>query len=348
MASQDWLEKDFYQILGVEKTATQDEIKKAYRKLARKYHPDQNPGDKAAEERFKKITEAHSVLSNEQDRKQYDALRAMGGGGARFSAGGAGGGFEDIFSMFNGGGQGFNAQGFNAGGQNFGAGQTPPGFEDILSQMFGAGAPKSDGRGGFGSQGFGGFGGFGSRRAERGADINTEVSIPLREAVKGTTVKISTFGKNLSAKIPAGVSDGQKIRISGKGHPGKNGGKDGDILVKVKIEPHPVYELRGKDVYVNVPVGFDEAALGATIEVPTLDGELVRVKVPAGSSSDKVMRVRGKGMTDTRGETSDLYVRLKVVVPKTLSEEARAAVEAFREASTDADPRIDFREMAQI
>ncbi|MDY5584763.1 MAG: J domain-containing protein [Arcanobacterium sp.] len=343
MASQDWLEKDFYQILGVEKTATQDEIKKAYRKLARKYHPDQNPGDKAAEERFKKITEAHSVLSNEQDRKQYDAIRAMGGGGARFSAGGSGGGFEDIFSMFNGGGQGFNAN-----GQNFGSGQTPPGFEDILSQMFGAGAPQADGRGGFGNQGFGGFGGFGSRRAERGADINTEVSIPLRDAVKGTTVKISTAGKTLSAKIPAGVSDGQKIRISGKGNSGKNGGQPGDILVKVKVEPHPVYELRGKDVYINVPVGFDEAALGATIEVPTLEGELVRVKVPAGSSSDKVMRVRGKGMKNTRGEASDLYVRLKVVVPKTLSDEARVAVEAFREASAGADPRLDFREMAQI
>ncbi|WP_124055417.1 DnaJ C-terminal domain-containing protein [Arcanobacterium ihumii] len=336
MASQDWMSKDFYSTLGVEKAASQDEIKKAYRKLARKYHPDQNPGDKAAENKFKEVSEAFQVLSNEQDRKQYDAIRTMSGGGARFAPGSGGaGGFEDVFSsMFGGGG---NVR-FNTGA----SGQAP-GFDDILSQMFGAGAPKADSHGGFG-----GFGGFGSRRRERGEDVSTTVSIPLRDAVEGTTVSVTTGVGKVTARIPAGVTEGQKIRIKGKGQPGINGGEPGDILIKVLVEPHPVYELRGKDVYVNVPVAFDEATLGATIDVPTIYGDVVHVKVPAGSSTDKTMRVRGRGMKPSKGDAGDLYVRLKVVVPKKMSDETRAAVEAFRAASEGADPRAEFEKMARV
>ncbi|WP_353065500.1 DnaJ domain-containing protein [Arcanobacterium hippocoleae] len=205
MASQDWITKDFYQDLGVAKTASKDEIKKAYRKLARKYHPDQNQGNKAAEEKFKQVSEAYQVLSDEEDRRQYDAIRAMGAGGARFSAGGPGaGGFEDIFSAF--GGNGNAHASFSTAG-----GQTPPGFEDILSSMFGAGAPQADGRGGFG------FGGFGSRRRpERGGDIHASVSIPLNDAVNGTTVKVNAPSGAVSARVPKGVTNGQKIRISKK------------------------------------------------------------------------------------------------------------------------------------
>ena len=325
MANQDWIGKDFYSALGVSKDASAEEIKKAYRKLARQYHPDKNPGNAAAEERFKEVGEAYQVLSNEEDRKQYDAIRAFGAGGARFTAGGGGdAGFEDMFSsMFGGSGGSFgkHAQGANA---------SSGGFEDIFSMFGGSGGGS---RFGFGS----------SRRASRGEDLVTSVSIPLRQAASGTAVKITTArGRSVTAKIPAGVTDGQKIRVPGKGGAGVNGGPDGDILVTVNVEKHPVYELRGKDVYADVPVSFPEASLGATIEVPTLDGKTVKVKVPEGSSTGKLLRIRGKGVG-----TGDMYVRLKVAVPKRLSDEAKRAVELFASATSDADPRGEFAKMAR-
>ncbi len=333
MASQDWLHKDFYAELGVAKTASSVEIKKAYRKLARQYHPDQNPNDKNAEEKFKRISEAYHVLSDETERKQYDALRTMGGGGARFTGGNGSGGFEDIFASF--GGRGGNFQG------NFAGGNANAGFDDFLSSLFGGGRNENSN--------FTGFPGFGARKTvQRGTDTHTSISIPFTDAIAGTTVKLSPQGESLTVRIPAGVTSGQKIRVAGKGQPGQNGGASGDMLITVNVEPHPVYELRGKDVYMNVPVAFDEAALGATIEVPIVTGEIVKVKIPAGSSTDKILRVRGKGIIDTSGKSSDLYVRLKVVVPKTMSEETRAAVEAFREASAGADPREEFRQLAKL
>lgn len=340
MANQDWVTKDFYKVLGVSKDASEAEIKKAYRKLARKYHPDQNQGDSAAEEKFKQIGEAYQVLSNAEDRKQYDAIRAMTGGGARFSAGGPGGNFEDIFSNVFGGGAG-NVR-FSTSGPGGTAGANGD-FDDILSNLFNGGR---GGSGRSGRQGFGGFSGFGFRKPEKGGDIAAQVSITLRQAAEGTTVKISTVqGRSVTARIPAGVSNGQKIRVAGQGNPGQNGGQAGDIIVTVNVEPHPVYESRGVDLYVNVPVRFDEAALGATIEVPTLTGSSVKVKVPAGTSTDKILRVKGRGIKSST-KTGDLYVRIKVVVPKSMSDEAIAAVKAFREASGNADPRVDFRRMA--
>ena len=326
MANQDWIGKDFYSALGVSKDASAEDIKRAYRKLARKYHPDKNPGDSAAEERFKEVGEAYQVLSNEEDRKQYDAIRAFGAGGARFTAGGGGdAGFEDMFSsMFGGSGGSFrrHAQGANA---------SSGGFEDIFNMFGGSGGGGS--RFSFGS----------SRRASRGEDLVTSVSIPLRQAASGTAVKITTAsGRSVTAKIPAGVTDGQKIRVPGKGGAGVNGGPDGDILVTVNVEKHPVYELKGKDVYVNVPISFSEAALGATVKIPTLDGKTVSVKIPEGSSTDKLLRVRGKGL-----KGGDMYARLKVVVPKKLSEDARRAVEEFADATSDADPRAEFATLAR-
>jgi len=226
-------------------------------------------------------------------------------------------------SMFGGSGGSFgkHAQGANA---------SSGGFEDIFSMFGGSGGGS---RFGFGS----------SRRASRGEDLVTSVSIPLRQAASGTAVKITTArGRSVTAKIPAGVTDGQKIRVPGKGGAGVNGGPDGDILVTVNVEKHPVYELKGKDVYVNVPVSFSEAALGATVKIPTLDGKAVSVKVPEGSSTDKLLRVRGKGL-----KGGDMYARLKVVVPKKLSEDARKAVEEFASATSDADPRAEFATLAR-
>lgn len=327
-ASQDWISKDFYKVLGVSKDASQEQIKKAYRKLARKYHPDRNPGDTTAEKKFKEAGEAYSVLSNPDQRKQYDAIRALGGGGARFTAGGGGnnGGFDDIFSqMFGGGGAGRTT--FRSGGA---------GFDDVF-QMF-------TGRGG--NQG--GFGFQAQPQAQRGQDQHASVSLPLRQAVSGTTVKLNANGHSLTARVPAGVEDGQKIRVRGKGAPGANGGPNGDIIITVHVEKHPVYEMRGRGIYVNVPVSFGEAALGGDVDVPTLDGGSVRVRVPAGSSTDKLLRVRGHGVPAQRsgGKAGDLYVRLKVVVPRKMGRDATEAVRAFVAATAEADPRADFRRMA--
>lgn len=324
MANQDWVEKDFYKALGVSKDASDAEIKKAYRKLARQYHPDRNPGDSVAEERFKEVGEAYQVLSSPEDRKQYDAIRQFGSGGARFTAGSGAGGFEDLYSMFGGGASG---QPFGGGSTQFSSSSDFPssgggGFENIFN-MFSSG---------FGS----------GRRAARGEDLHTNVSIPLRQAVAGTTMKIQTVrGKSVTAKVPAGVTDGQKIRIKGKGGSGVNGGPDGDIIVTVTVEKHPVYELKGKDIYVDVPVSFNEAVLGGKVDVPLIDGDTVPVKIPELSSSGKLLRVKGKGVTG-----GDLYVRLKIAVPKHLSDDARRTVELFAKATDDADPRAEFKELA--
>lgn len=332
MASQDWLSKDFYAVLGVGKDASQDDIKKAYRKLARTYHPDRNPGDAAAETKFKEVGEAYAVLSDEEERKQYDAIRAMGAGGARFSAGGAGGGgFEDVFSsMFGGGGAGtqYRTTTNTQGG----------GFDDILSGMFGGGGNP------FGAGG--GFGGFG-RRPQRGEDYTATANISLGEAIRGTTVQVAGQGQRVTAKTPAGLQDGQKVRVRGKGGPGQNGGEPGDVIITVHVEKHPVYELDGKNVRMNLPVSFSEAALGAKVEIPTVHGNTVKVKIPAGSSSGNTLRVRGHGLRG-KGLPGDMLVTLNIVVPKKLSSEAKAAVEAFAEATADADPRANLSRMADV
>ncbi|WP_324649321.1 DnaJ C-terminal domain-containing protein [Georgenia sp. H159] len=319
MTGQDWIEKDFYKTLGVSKDADDATIKKAYRKLARDLHPDRNPGDASSESRFKDVGEAYAVLSDPEQRKQYDAIRAMAGGGARFSAGSGGqpggAGFEDLFNgMF--GGAGPRTRTSTAGGG---------GFEDILQDMFSGG------------------GGFSSRRAgQRGGDIVTSATLPFRNAVEGSTVQLTTNGRSMNVRIPAGVSDGQKIRLRGKGQPGRGGGEPGDMVVTVHVEPHPVFTMEGRDLRLTVPVTFSEAALGATIDVPTLSGETVRVKVPAGTPSGRTLRVKGRGVVTPKGD-GDLLVTIQVAVPSHLPPDAKKAVEAFAEATKGEDPRADLR-----
>lgn len=330
MTGQDWLEKDFYAILGVPKDADADAIKKAYRKLARKYHPDQNPGNDAAEEKFKSVGEAYAVLSDAEQRKQYDALRAMAGGGARFSAGsgGSGAGFDDLFSeMFGQGGAapgGTRVRYSTPGTSSQGGG----GFEDILGGMFGSG--------GFGSR----------RRPQRGADVSATTRLPFRQAVSGSTAQLTVEGRTMTTRIPPGVQDGQKIRLRGKGRPGANGGEAGDLIVTVRVEPHPVFSLDGKNLRVSLPITFDEAALGATVDVPTLEGRPVKLKVPAGTPSGRTLRVRGKGLPGGKGADGDLLVTVNVVVPTRLSTAARAAVKDFAAANEGADPRAGLAELA--
>jgi len=332
MASQDWFDKDFYKVLGVDKTASDAELKKTYRKLARQFHPDSNPGDAAAENRFKEISEAYSVLSDKEQRQEYDQVRAMGSG-ARFTAGGPGqgGGFEDVFGgMF---GTGTANQG--GGGQRVRFGQGGAGgggFEDILGGMFGGG-------GGFG-QSSGGYRGFGG--PTKGRDVSATTTLDFTTAIAGDTVKLSQGnGRPVNVRIPAGVADGQKIRLRGRGEPSPDGGEAGDLVVTVTVRKHPVFERDGQNLRLDVPVTFVEAALGATIQVPTLGGDPVKLKVAPGTPSGRVLRVKGRGVT-TKNGTGDLLATVQVAVPSHLSDKAREAVEALAEALPDEDPREDL------
>ena len=328
MTGQDWIEKDFYAVLGVTKDADAATIKKAYRKLARQLHPDQNPGDAQAEARFKDIGEAYAVLSDPEQRQQYDQLRAMAGG-ARFTAGGRGAGgtagFEDVCGGMCGGGA--NGPGGRVRYSTGGAGGA--GFEDILGGLFG------------------GAGGFGAARGpQRGTDLTATTTLPFRTAVEGSTISLSVEGRTVNARIPAGVRDGQKIRLRGKGRPGDAGAPAGDLVITVHVEPHPVFSIDGDNLRVTVPVAFDEAALGATIDVPTLDGSTVRVKVPAGTPSGRTLRVKGKGVA-TAKHTGDLLVSVQVVVPQKLSGAAKEAVQAFGIATSGQDVRADLMAQAR-
>jgi len=333
MASQDWFEKDFYAILGVPADADSATIKKAYRKLARKLHPDQNAGNVASERRFKEIGEAYAVLSAPEERKQYDAIRSMSHGGARFTSGGrgdpsGGAGFEDVFSNLFGGGGARGGPGnvrFNTGGG--GAGQ--PNLEDLLGGMFGQ----------QGQQGYGGYGSTAGPR--RGEDLEVPATLSFRDAAQGTTVTLSTpDGSRVTARIPAGVKDGQKIRLRGKGNPGDQGAPAGDLMLAVQVASHPVFGRAGDNLTVDLPVTFAEAALGATVSVPTLSGDLVKVRIVPGTPNGRVLRVKGRGIV-TKSHTGDLLARVTVAVPARLSDKAREAVEVLRTEESDVDPRAD-------
>ncbi len=347
MASQDWLSKDFYAILGVPKDADDATIKKTYRKLARKLHPDQNANDPKAEERFKEIGEAYAVLSDPEQRQQYDQIRAMTGGGARFTSGGGpggAGGFEDIFSgMFGNGG---NVRFTTRGGAPGGAGAGGPDLQDLLGGLFGGG-------GGYAGQYGGGdpygdpYGGFGATRGPRkGADVQAATTLDFRQAVEGDTVTLATAdGERITARIPAGVKDGQKIRLRGKGRQGDPGAQAGDLILTVTVAPHPVFGRDGDNLTIDLPVTFAEATLGATVAVPTLSGESVRVKVAPGTPSGRVLRIRGRGVKTSKGQ-GDLLAKVNVVVPQHLSDEARAAVEALAAQDEGHDPRAELRSKA--
>jgi molecular chaperone DnaJ len=323
MASQDWFDKDFYKTLGVSKDVSDAELKKTYRKLARKYHPDSNPGDAKAEAKFKEISEAYSVLSDAEQRREYDEIRAMGSG-ARFTAPGSGGagGFEDVFSRFGQGGQSAN-------------------FDDIFSMFTqGGGASFGGGGGRFGQQGYG--------VPRKGADVTARTTLDFATAAKGDTITLqSGDGKPFKIKVPAGVADGQKIRLRGRGRPSPDGGEPGDIVVQVTVRPHPVFTRDGLNLRLTVPVTFTEATLGATIEVPTLGGDTVKLRVAPGTPSGRVLRVKGRGIASAKKGTGDLLAELQVAVPSHLDDAAREALERFHELEPAENPRADMMAKAK-
>lgn len=319
-------EKDYYDIIGVKKTASDEEIKKAYRNLAKKFHPDKNKGNKDAEAKFKEISEAYSVLGDKEKRAQYDRL-----GREAFSFGGAGGA-----NPFAGGANPFAGFDFSqfqraAGG---GGGRTRTrrttgtgGFTDIFSDLFGGG------------------GGF-EAGPERGGDVEAELTIDFRDAVLGTTMEmsISRPGSGTDAvkvKIPEGVADGQRIRLRGKGTPGAQGGPAGDLNILVHVRPHPLYERRGDDIYIDLPITVGEAIRGGEVEVPTIHGP-VRARIPASTQGGKTFRISGKGVKKKGGGHGDHYYRVLVVVPASVAPSAMDAVETV-EAQYSENPRAGLR-----
>jgi molecular chaperone DnaJ len=313
VASQDWFDKDFYAVLGVSRDVSEADLKKTYRKLARQYHPDSNPGDAKAEAKFKEISEAHSVLSDPELRREYDQIRAMGSG-ARFTAGGGGnGGFEDVFGgMF---------------GQRGGYASSAS-FEDLLGGMFGGGQSFRTG-------------------PTPGRDVTAATTLDFVTAIKGETIKLqASGGAPITVKIPAGVADGQKIKLKGKGESSPNGGPAGDLVLTVTVRKHPVFERDGLNLRVRVPVTFTEAALGATIEVPTLGGDPVKLKVAPGTPSGRILRVKGRGVTTSKG-TGDLLAEVEVAVPSRIPDAALEHLQAFAAAMPDENPRAELIERAR-
>ncbi len=346
MAGQDWFEKDFYAVLGLTQDASAADVKKAYRKLARLHHPDANPGDAGADKRFKEVGEAYSVLSDVEQRKQYDAIRSMARGGARFTSGsggpsaGNGAGFEDMLgNLFGAGGAG----GGVPSGARIRYPGAPPGpespiFEDMLNGLFtgqGAGRPG------------GGPAGFRAPRGPlRGADLNTQTRLTFRQAMEGALLNLRVDDpqvgpRTITARLPAGVRDGQKVRLRGKGRPSDLGGEPGDLWVTVNLEPHPIFTIDGSDVRLTVMITFPEAVLGAEIEVPTPDGGRVRLKVPAGTPAGRTLRARGRGVKAAKG-TGDLLVSLQIAVPQRVDGKAKDALKAFAEATAGESPRADL------
>jgi curved DNA-binding protein len=304
--------RDYYETLGVPRDASADDIRRAYRKLARQYHPDVNKEDDA-EDRFKEVAEAYEVLRDPEKRERYDRLGANWKAGQDVS--GAQGFDGQGFGGF--GGQGFGDQGFGDGGVRveFGEGED---FSDFFSSVFGS-------RMGGGRRGTGGFNGY----STRGGDHQATIELSLEEAARGGRRKISFGdGRDYEVTIPAGVRDGQLIRLAGEGGQGAGGGPAGDLLLRVRLRPDPRFEVRGNDLYTELPVAPWEAALGATVEVRTLDGT-ARVKVPPGSSSGRRLRLRGQGLGD-----GDLYATVSIKVPKTLSDRERELFEELARESS--------------
>ena len=307
-------EKDYYDILGVKKTATADEIKKAYRGLAKKFHPDKNKGNKDAENKFKEMSEAYAVLSDQEKREQYDRLGKeafRSGGGPNPFQGGAnpfGAGFD--FSQFTGGGARARGGRRTAGGAG--------GFTDIFSDLFGGG------------------GGF-EPGPERGPDLEAELTIDFRDAILGTTMDLTINGKPVKVKIPEGMSDGQRIRLRGKGAPGSSGGPAGDLNVLIHIRAHPLFERRGDDIYIDLPIKVGEAIRGGEVEVPTIHGP-VRARIPAGTQGGQTFRIRGKGVKKKGGTHGDHYYRVQITAPKSTAAEVLAAADTI-DAAYGEDPR---------
>ena len=286
MATKDLYEKDYYAILGVDKNADGATIKKKYRQLARELHPDKTRGDKKLEDRFKEVSEAYDILSDEKKRAEYDQAREMFKSGAfRQGANQFSGDFSDLF---NGGG-------------------------DIFSQIFG-----------------------GRRGPRKGADVQTSITISFRDSIFGKEVDLKP---NLTVRIPAGISDGGKVRVKGRGEPGEAG--PGDLYVVVSVVPHPVFTRKGENIHVTVPVTFSEAALGADIPVPTIEGDEVKVRIAPGTPNGKTFRVKGRGIK--KGvNAGDLMVSIEVQVPQRVDGNAKKALEDFAAATQSEDVRSEF------
>lgn len=287
--------RDYYEVLGVDRNAPDAEVKKAYRKLARQYHPDRNPGDKAAEAKFKEVQEAYDVLSDKDKRAQYDRFGFVGDGGFPGHAGGTGGfqGFdpgslnaEDLGEVLRRFGMGGGMGGFSYGGM----GGDPPGAEEV-----------------FGRRG---------RRARPAPAVEADVTVPFMAAAVGGKVTLSVNGTQVDLKVPAGVEEGGKLRLKGQAPGG------GDLIVRLHIEPHPFFRRDGNNVILEVPLSFAEAMLGTKVDVPLLDGSQGTVKVPPGASSGARLRLRGKGING-----GDQLIEIKVVVPKVEDDRGRALVE---------------------
>jgi len=312
--------RDYYKTLGVERTASADEIKKSYRKLALKYHPDTTEGDKVLEEKFKEVNEAYAVLSDPDKRKQYDTFGADGFN-QRYSQ-------EEIFKNFDLGSV-FSEFGFGGGGG-------PGGGGDFFSSIFGGGG-RSQRPQGRGRQGYGGYGFPGGGQPQRGQDIEYELTLSLEEAFAGgkKTLSLPNQPQTVTVTIPPGISTGQKLRLSGKGHPAPQG-PAGDLFLVVRTQPHPTFERHDDDLTVRHSISFTEAALGTQIEIPTIDGTNVTLKVPAGTSPGTKMRLRGRGMPCLKKkepvERGNAYVELAVSFPTELTDEQRAWLEQLRES----------------
>ena len=300
MAAKDLYEKDFYQVLGVDKKASADEIKKKYRSLARDLHPDKNQGDPAREEKFKAVSEAYDILSDSKKRAEYDEARAMfERGGFRAPTGGGfqGGDFSDLF-----------------GGGN---------PQDIFANLFGGGM---------------------RRGPRKGADLQTEATITFKESVFGTTLdlRLNSDGngpQNISARVPAGVNDGAKIRVKGKGAPGEAG--PGDLFIELHVKPHAIFSRKGENLLLTLPVTFAEAALGADLKVPTLAGDDVTVRLAADTPTGRVLRVKGRGIKKG-AVTGDLLITIEVQVPRRLEGKALDAIKTFAKETSSDDVRAEF------
>jgi len=361
----EWFEKDYYRILGVSDSATAKEIKSAYRKLSRQYHPDTSPGDAAAEERFKEVSAAYDVVGNAERRKEYDEVRRLGPAAAGFPGGGAGpGGFQfqdagDLGDLL-GGLFGRSTRGGRGGrgphrGQDLetelhltfddavaGATTTVHLTSDVACHSCsGSGAKagtiprRCTGCGGQGvvsdNQGLFSFSSPCPTCGGRGSIIDDPCP-----TCRGTGVERRP--REVKVRVPAGVDDGQRIRLKGRGGPGQNGGPPGDLFVIVRVTPHPLFQRRGRDLTITIPITFPEAAFGADIAIPTVDGGSVRLRIPAGTRSGRTFRVKGKGVVTPKG-TGDLLATVEVAVPSNLSSAERKALEAFQAASDGASPR---------
>jgi curved DNA-binding protein len=292
--------KDYYKTLGVDKKASQDEIKKAFRKLAVKYHPDKNPGDKKAEEKFKELSEANEVLSDPAKRKKYDEL---GSNWQQYQRQDTGTHSEDFGQWANQGG--FGSRGFSQGDFMGGSGD----FSDFFEAFFG----------GSGASGFGNTRQRATRRA-RGQNAEGEMDITLEEAFHGTTRQVSVNGQKINLKVKPGIAEGQILRVKGKGGAGASGGESGDLLITIHIAKHQRFELKGNDLYFDQPLDIYTAVLGGKIDVQLID-KTIKITVPAGTDSGTKLRLKGMGMPlyDSPTQRGDAYVRMIIKVPKNLS-----------------------------